>query len=433
MPSKAAPAAPSTGQTDEVQVSPGRAYLYLGALAVGYAGVYLCRKNFSVANPLIRHAFGLSKEQIGMVASYSTLAYVVGKFTFGPLIDRIGGRMAFLLSLTGVAIFGAAGGLVGSLPMLTLIYSLNRLAGSAAWGGMIKQVPDWFSSRSMAFAVGVMSLGFVVGGMCASMLAGDIAKWSGDSWRWVMSGPATVLVVIMVICWAVLPREKERRTHPAGAKSGKGSFKFHRIATLLAIRQFWIICALSFTLTIVRETFNTWTPDFFQTTAGTAMSIRMAAFLSTPFDALGAAGILLLGWVFGRIGKLARSWLVFSLLATLAVLLVVLPTLGKQSAWLSMAAVGAVGFLVYGPYSLLAGVLSVEIKGKEYVATVAGVVDGVGYLAAILSGQQFGYILDVGGYRLGFNCLASLAAVSALLSLVLYGSPWAGRRRARQS
>jgi len=36
------------------------------------------------------------------------------------------------------------GGLVHSLPMLTLVYSLNRLAGSAGWGGMVKQVPGWF-------------------------------------------------------------------------------------------------------------------------------------------------------------------------------------------------------------------------------------------------------------------------------------------------
>ena len=41
-----------------------RPWLLLGTLVVGYIGIYLCRKNFSVANPLIRQAFGLSKEQI---------------------------------------------------------------------------------------------------------------------------------------------------------------------------------------------------------------------------------------------------------------------------------------------------------------------------------------------------------------------------------
>ncbi len=66
-------------------------WFLLGVLVLGYIGIYLCRKNFSVANPLIRQAFGLSKEQIGEVASWSTLAYMAGKFAFGPVIDRIGG------------------------------------------------------------------------------------------------------------------------------------------------------------------------------------------------------------------------------------------------------------------------------------------------------------------------------------------------------
>lgn len=397
-----------------------RPWLLLGTLVVGYIGIYLCRKNFSVANPLIRQAFGLSKEQIGKVASYSTVAYMLGKFVFGPLIDRLGGRVAFLLALLAVAAFGAAGGLVGSLPMLTLVYSLNRLAGSAGWGGMVKQVPDWFPIRSLPLAMGVLSLGFVFGGVCATLLAGAIADWSGNDWRWVMGGPATVLAAILVLCWIVLPRGG---TQPAGApmdKTAPSGFQFRRIADLLTIRRFWIVCALSFTLTLLRETFNTWTVDFFQTTGGVEMSSRVAAFLATPFDALGAVGIVLLGWVFGRISKSARTWLVFTILAGLAVLVLALPALGARSAWLGMAAVGGIGFLAYGPYSLLAGVLAVEIRGKEYVATVAGMVDGVGYFAAILAGQQFGRILDLGGYRLGFNCLAALAAASAILSLFLY-------------
>ncbi|MCZ7635205.1 MAG: MFS transporter [Verrucomicrobia bacterium] len=83
---------PRPGEAPADAISRGRARLLLAALVLGYIGIYLCRKNFSVAVPLIREAFSLSKEQIGIVASASTLAYMIGKFTFGPLIDRFGGR-----------------------------------------------------------------------------------------------------------------------------------------------------------------------------------------------------------------------------------------------------------------------------------------------------------------------------------------------------
>jgi sugar phosphate permease len=47
-------------------------------------------------------------------------------------------------------------------------------------------------------------------------------------------------------------------------------------------------------------------------------------------------------------------------------------------------------------------------------------VDGAGYVAAIPAGQQFGKIVDSGGYELGFQMLAVLALFSAVLCLFLY-------------
>ncbi len=387
---------------------------------LGYVGIYLCRKNFAVANPLIGEAFRLNKAQIGAVASYSTAAYMIGKFFFGPVIDRIGGRTAFLASLAAVAVFGALGGMAGSLTTLTILYSVNRLAGSAGWGAMVKQVPDWFSSRSMALAMGILSLSFVFGGVLATILAGFIAQWSGNDWRWVMSGPSLALAAIVLVCWAALPRVNtvDVRSHRTFREALR--FDWRGVVAVAAARRFWIVCALSFTLTLLRETFNTWTVDFFKTTAGPTMSGSMAAFLSTPFDACGAVGIVALGWLFGRIGQRPRMTVLFTMLSVLAVAIAALPILAARSLVLATATVGMVGFLAYGPYSLLAGVFSVEIKGKEHVATVAGILDGVGYFAAILSGEAFGRMLDAGGYRLGFDSLAFLAAVSAVLCLFLY-------------
>ncbi len=391
----------------------------LGVLVLGYVGIYLCRKNFAVANPLIGEAFRLNKAQIGAIASYSTAAYMVGKFIFGPLIDRAGGRAAFLLSLGAVGLFGALGGMAGSLGTLTLFYSLNRLAGSAGWGAMVKQVPDWFSSRSIALAMGILSLSFVFGGVLATILAGFIARWSGNDWRWVMSGPSIVVVIILAICWIALPRGRAQEKRERRSLRDALRIDWRGVVAVSTARRFWIVCALSFTLTLLRETFNTWTVDFFKT-AGPTMSSGMAAFLSTPFDACGAIGIVTLGWLFGRIGERRRMSVLFALLSLLAGAIVLLPSLAARNVVLATSVVGAIGFLAYGPYSLLAGVFAVEIKGKEHVATVAGILDGVGYFAAILSGQAFGRMLDIGGYQLGFDSLALLAGLSAVLCLFLY-------------
>jgi len=56
-------------------------------------------------------------------------------------------------------------------------------------------------------------------------------------------------------------------------------------------RKFCVVLALSFTLTLLRETFNFWTVDFIHTEGGRGVSNAVAAFLSTPFDVCGALAL----------------------------------------------------------------------------------------------------------------------------------------------
>jgi OPA family glycerol-3-phosphate transporter-like MFS transporter len=248
------------------------------------------------------------------------------------------------------------------------------------------------------------------------LLAGQIASISGNNWRAVMGFPPLVLLLIIGICGLVLSREKKM---PEAVSRPKSEWRFSRVLELATIPQFWMVCCLSFTLTITRETFNVWTVDFLKTDGGGHMSTKLAAFLSTPFDAMGAVGILLLGWLLDRLSGRRRKWLLFGILAVVGALIFLLPTLVHRGLWQAVAAIGLIGLLSYGPYSLLAGVLALEIRGKDFVATVAGLVDAAGYVAGMLSGYVFGRILDSGGYMLGFHCLGIFTLVGAFLCLGL--------------
>ena len=393
------------------------AALQLAALILGYIGVYLCRKNFAVAVPMLQTTFSANKAQIGAIDSYATIAYMSGKLFWGPnLVDRFGGRLCFFIVLSGVALFGGVSAFAISLPILGMCYMANRFFGAGGWGSMVKQVPDWFPERHMALAMAFLSLSFVFGGVLALIVAGQLAAFSGNNWRVVMGFPSILLILIMGLCWLVLSREKKL---PEVATRPRSEWRFARIIELARIPQFWMVCCLSFTLTITRETFNVWTVDFFRTDGGGHITNQVAALLSTPFDAMGAVGILVLGWLLDRLSGAHRKWLLFSILLAVAVLIFSLPTLVHHELWMAVTAVGLIGLLSYGPYSLLAGVLALEIRGKDFVATVAGLVDAAGYLAGILSGYIFGRILDQGGYTLGFHCLGIITVGGALLCLGL--------------
>lgn len=399
-------------------VSPARASRYLACAILGYIGIYLCRKNLSVALPLIQTDFGISKAQAGIIASYSTIAYAVGKIVFGPVIDRYGGRICFLLALVGVALFCGLETSAVSLPMFTILYSANRFCGAAGWGSMVKQVPDWFPRRHLGMAMAFLSQSFVFGGVFAVVLAGELASMSHDRWRVIIGVPALILVAILILSWLVLPRPAASSSRGATRK-GEGGFRAAQMRALFRSPQFWIVCALSFVLTITRETFNVWTVDFIKTEGGPQMTSQVAAFLSTPFDAAGAVGILFLGWILDRLTWSRRRWLLFTMLGALACLIYILPHMFRIGLWQMTAVIGLIGFLSYGPYSLLAGVFAVEVCGKDNVGTAAGLIDASGYLAGIVSGYCFGMLLDKGGYWLGFHFLAVVTVAAALLCLFL--------------
>jgi sugar phosphate permease len=406
------------GPAEAWPIAPRRSCFLLGSVIVAYMGVYLCRKNLSVAIPMIQKAFGVNKAQTGDIISYSAAAYAIGKFLFGPIIDRFGGRLCLLCVMAGVAVFGGLGAFAGSIPMLALCYSANRFCGSAGWGAIVKQTPLWFPQRHWALAMAFLSLSFVFGGVVALVLAGKIAAWSGDNWRMVMGLPSLALLALLLIMWRILPSDRlaARASRSAAGSSG---FNFAYMVRLFKIPQLWVLCGMAFALYIMRETFNDWTVDFFKTEGGAAMSNQVAALLSTPFDAAGAAGIVLLGWMFDRLTGLRRTVVLFGTLALLALLVYCLPSLYRLGLWQVETTIGLIGFLSYGPYSLLAGVLAVEIGGRNGVGTVAGLVDSSGYLATVFAGHYFGRLLDYGGYLLGFHVLAFVTLTAAFLCLGL--------------
>jgi sugar phosphate permease len=413
----------------EKEPSDRHAWGVVAALIVGYIGIYLCRKNLSVAVPMLQTAFGANKAQVGVIASYSTVAYACGKLVNGALIDRIGGRIGFLTALAAVALFGAAGAFAPGLGALTLFYSLNRFAGSAGWGSMVKLMPTWFRPARMGTVIGVLSLSYVFGGAAAALLAKQVVHMGG-SWRAVMGVPSAVLLVVLIYC-AFVVRRGPLVAEPAQAPPDRGPEtggpaeteetvrRWAAVFDLFRRPQFLLVCALSFTLTLMRESFNNWGVDFLTSVQGGTKSVELAALQSTGFDLAGAISILAMGVVYDRVRPGARRWLIGGLLALLAAVVAALPGVGRAhplaGAWL----IGAVGLLVYGPYSLLGGVMAVESGGPRLAATAAGIIDSCGYVAGILAGSALGKILDLGGYSTGFRCLAVLTAFSAVLSLGL--------------
>src|SRR5262249_22843280 len=78
-------------------------------------------------------------------------------------------------------------------------------------------------------------------------------------------------------------------------------------------------------------------------------------------------------------------------------------------------ALGAVaGFVTIGPYSFLAGAISLDLGGKRGSAMAAGLIDGTGYLGGVLAGGGIARLSTQFGWSKTFIALAIVAAATAL-------------------
>ena len=158
---------------------------------------------------------------------------------------------------------------------------------------------------------------------------------------------------------------------------------------------------------MLRETFNNWTPTYLVEGVGLSDGRRGRDELAVPAlrRGLGDAGGVSSGDRFGRGGR-AAIILVGMLLCGLA--LAVLGSadfVGRPCE--ALVLVSLVAFLLIGPYSYLAGAISLDFGGKRGGATACGIIDGVGYLlGGVLAGKVIAELSVTLGWQGVFMVLA---------------------------
>jgi sugar phosphate permease len=398
-------------------------------LVFGYAGYYLCRSNFSVALPLIIDDLvargwdaNVAKVRLGALVSIGVFAYAIGKFPSGGLTDLLGGRRAFLLGSAGAINCTALFALGGGFPIFTLAWALNRLLQSTGWPGAVKITSRWFSFSSYGAAMGFISLSYLFGDAAARRFMGWLIA-HGVGWRGVFFAAAGVMLIIFLANLTLLkesPHEIGETEPPADplnlVDEHKGSAKTALKSALMAFlrsRAFWIVCSLSLGMTLLRETFNTWTPTYFTEVVGLGKS--EAASKSALFPLFGGVSVLLAGFVSDKLGRNGRALIILIglLLSGAGLWMLGHARLGGSPA-LPISLVASVAFTLIGPYSYLAGAISLDFGGKRGGATASGIIDGVGYLGGVLAGDTVARVSVSFGWQGAFAALAGVAFLSSM-------------------
>ncbi len=401
-----------------------RQNLTIALLALGYAGYYFCRSDYSVALPLLlaEHPGAASQIRFGEIASLGVLAYAIGKFPSGALADLFGGKRNFLGGMFGAIVFTLLFMLGGGFPLFTLAWIGNRFTQSLGWAGLVKIASQWFSFSAYGTVMALLSLSYLFGDAGSREIM-SLLLAHGMGWRGLFATGAGILVLLFVASLFLLrdspaglglpPVEENPLNVYAGEAESSGMISV--LLPLFASTSFWLVCILSLCTTLLRETFNLWTPTYFTQFVG--LSNAAAASSSALFPLAGGVAVILAGVLSDRLGPLGRGRILYAGLFLTTVALVVLAQIKTHTAaFIPVTLVALVAFLLIGPYSYLAGAMSLDFGGQKGCATASGVIDGVGYLAGVLSGSAMAKVEVTFGWQSMFLLLAAIALVSAFVA-----------------
>ena len=410
--------------------------LTVALLVTGYAGYYLCRSDLAVAMPLLIGemvkrgiAPGDARIRLGTIASLGVLAYAIGKFPSGWLADFLGGRRNFLFGMAGSILFTVLFGLAGGIPLFTLAWMGNRLVQSTGWAGMVKITSRWFAYSSYGAVMGIVSLSFLFGDAASR----EFMSWLiglGLGWRGVFYAAAVTLGLLLLVNLILLKETPKRIGCPEPPANPANLFRSDGdrdvpenlrslLSTFARSRVFWLVCLLSCGITILRETFNLWTPTYFTQSVG--LTVSDAAQKSALFPLFGGISVLVAGFLSDRLGKGGRAAVISGgmLLASLVLLALAFGGFGG-SKLVPVVLVTLVAFVMTGPYSYLAGAISLDFGGKQGSATASGLIDGAGYLGGVLAGNSFASVSVTWGWKGGFAALAAVALLSSVAAVAYF-------------
>ncbi len=427
---------PHVARLPEARIAPTYTWLrwqvFIG-IFIGYAGYYLVRKNFSLAMPHLVEQ-GFSRGDLGVALSGVAIAYGLSKFLMGNISDRSNPRFFLPLGLALSAgimfLMGLAPWATSSIAIMFVLMFLNGWVQGMGWPPCGRIMVHWWSQKERGSIVSVWNVAHNVGGGLIGPLFILGMGWFND-WHSAFYVPAAAALAVAVFALAVLrdtpqsvglpPIEEYKNDYPEdydASHEQELSAKEIFVKYVLNNKLLWAIAFANVFVYLIRYGVLDWAPTYLK--EAKHFSVDKSSWAYFLYEWAGIPGTLLCGWVSDKVfnGRRAPAGILFMGLVFLAVLVYWLNPAGHPA--VDMAALVAVGFLIYGPVMLI-GLHALELAPKKAAGTAAGFTGLFGYLGGTVAANAIvGYTVDAFGWDGGFILLLVACGLSIVcLALTL--------------
>jgi len=399
-------------------------WLILGLLFIATTILYIDRSALGILAPDLQKSIGWSEEQYGIINSVFMIAYALCFILMGRLIDTIGTRKGYLLS-------------IGIWSIATLGHALSRswvgfavarfslaVGQSGNFPSAIKAVAEWFPKKDRALAVGIFNGGANMGTILSPLIIPALVL-GFNNWRigFLWTFPISI---VWVLLWLKYFRKPEQSPYVSAEEiqyinsdnTGNENTGKVRWKDILPQRGAWAIAVAKFMADPIWWFYLFWGAKFLNEKFGLNLKEIGLPFFSIYLLSWGLG--IFLGWLSSKLMKTGFSLNTGRKLGLLACAMFAVPVALVPHTGNMWLAVGLIALAAGGHCGWSANIFSLmsDIFPKKATGTVAGFGGFAGAVGGAITAFSVGKILqNVGtdGYAIPF----AIAGCGYLIALLI--------------
>jgi len=253
---------------------------------------YMDRSILAVLAPTLQYkVFHWTDNDYARITMSFQAAYALGLVTMGAIIDRLGTKIGYTVSILVWSIFGMLHAAIQ--PAFSLIgFMLARfglgLGEAGNYPAAIKTVAEWFPQKERGLATGIFNAGSNMGAILAPLVVALIVSADGTHWQF-----AFLVTGVLSSIWVALWWKYYRRSDSGSASKDETSERI-RWLRVVPLRETWAFAAAK-TTDAAWWFYSFWAGKFFYDQFG--LDIKT---LAVPLIAI---------YVSADVGSIAGGWL----------------------------------------------------------------------------------------------------------------------------
>ena len=409
---------------------PGYRWIICALLFVATTINYIDRAVFGVLEPVLKDAIGWSATEFGDINAQFNLAYAIGFLFAGWMIDRLGTRLGYSISLIVWSLAAAAHAFARTGGQFAAARFALGIGESGNFPAAIKTVAEWFPRKERALATGIFNSGSNIGAIIAPWVVPIIALRWGWEYAFVGTGLAGMLWVLL--WWPLYQRPREQRLLSASELAYIESDPADppvkiRWRDLLGYRQTWAFAIGKFLTDAVWWFYVFWFAKFMneqfnvniKTIGPPMITVFLLADVGSVMGGWQSSWLLRRGWSVNGARKTAMLTFALCVVPVVAAPLVhgtyALPGgWTVDSLWIAVLLIGLAAAAHQG-FSANMFTLASDMFPRRAVGSVVGIGGFAGAMGGYLMNRGAGRLKDMtGNYTAMFAIAASVYLVAVL-------------------